>query len=133
MSEGRAIKSARKAAGRVNQFALGFRARAGSRGGIAFWSGAVARGAAAFFFFGFSPPLQLRGRPRRAPDRGHAGIACRVDLLSVVFTCAREAAGRAQRREPGGSDVGRGICSGTSSSAARMPAGRSAAFLIPSG
>ena len=38
------------AAGRVNRLALGFHARAGSRGGIAFWSGAVARGAAVFFF-----------------------------------------------------------------------------------
>ena len=65
------------AAGRVNRLALGFHARAGSRGGIAFWSGAVARGAAVFFFFGYSATgagdggagCQLPGHRERAAAR----------------------------------------------------------------
>ena len=60
----------------VNRLALGFLARAGSRGGIAFWSGAVARGAAVFFFFGFSPPASATGSTATsAPSRARGYTA----------------------------------------------------------
>ena len=58
---------------RVNRLALGFLARAGSRGGIAYWSGRW-RAAPADFFFGFRRRLELRGRPRPQPDRALAGF-----------------------------------------------------------
>ena len=84
---------------RVNQLALGFLARAGSRGGIAFWSGAVARGAAVFFFFGFSPPASATGStatsaPSRATPVRPMGSAALADRVTGPrrFSRARGAA-----------------------------------------
>ena len=91
------------AGGRVNRLALGFLARAGSRGGIAFWSGAGARGAAVFFFFGFSPPASATGSTATsAPSRARGYTALTISPPFLVRARGRP---RGQRFRSGGAGI----------------------------